>query len=78
LVNTLRTINLPNEITTLLRSLSNVGFFERSALIGSWVMPIYQELYQARYILKTLDIDFAVYAAHPVKSPKFCNLGTPI
>lgn len=44
--------------------MSRVGFFERSLLIGSWVMPIYQELYQAHYALKTLDVDFAVRIAH--------------
>lgn len=44
--------------------MSRVGFFERSLLIGSWVMPIYQELYQAHYALKTFDVDFAVHIAH--------------
>jgi hypothetical protein len=66
-LNSLQKINLPAEITTLLGTLSNVGFFERSTLIGSWVMPIYQELYQASYVLKTLDIDFAVHTAHARK-----------
>ena len=33
-------------------------------MIGSWVMPIYQELYGARYALRTLDVDFAVHIAH--------------
>lgn len=47
-----------------MREMSRVGFFERSLLIGSWVMPIYQELYQAHYALKTLDVDFAVHIAH--------------
>lgn len=51
----------------LLRTLSSVGFFERSALIGSWVMPIYNELYHAHYVLKTSDIDFAVHVAHARK-----------
>lgn len=44
--------------------MSDVGFFERSVLIGSWVMLIYQELYGARYVLRTLDVDFAVNIAH--------------
>lgn len=51
----------------LLRALSNADFFEQSTLIGSWVMPIYQELYQVRYALKTLDIDLAVHVAHARK-----------
>ena len=63
----LHDISLPDEIMELLRTLSSVGFFERSTLIGSWVMPIYQELYQARYVLKTLDVDFAVHMAHARK-----------
>jgi hypothetical protein len=63
---------LPNElfpppISGLLRTLSGAGFFERSLLIGSWVMPLYQELYEARYVLRTGDIDFAVHLVHPKK-----------
>ena len=54
----------PSHIHNLIREMSRVGFFERSLLIGSWVMPIYQELYQAHYALKTLDVDFAVHIAH--------------
>ncbi|MHB8707531.1 MAG: GSU2403 family nucleotidyltransferase fold protein [Desulfuromonadales bacterium] len=61
----LRAVHFPPPIGDLLRSLSKVGFFERSLLIGSWVMPIYQELYGAPYVLRTLDIDFAVHLAHP-------------
>ena len=30
-------------------------------------MPLYQELYGARYLLRTLDVDFAVHLAHPRK-----------
>jgi hypothetical protein len=48
-LNILEKVSLPDEITALLRTLSSVGFFERSALIGSWVMPIYHELYNAHY-----------------------------
>ena len=55
----------PEPIGRLIRSLSGAGFFERSVLIGSWVMPVYQELYGVRYALRTLDLDFAVQAAHP-------------
>jgi hypothetical protein len=60
----LNNINFPDGITALLRALSNAGFFEQSTLIGSWVMPIYQELYQIRYVLRTMDIDLAVHAVH--------------
>ena len=44
--------------------MSDVGFFDRSVVIGSWVMLIYQELYGAKYVLRTLDVDFAVNIAH--------------
>jgi len=63
----LRTVHFPPPISSLMRSLSEVGFFDRSLLIGSWVMPLYQELYEARYLLRTLDVDFAVHLAHPQK-----------
>lgn len=66
-MNVLRTVHFPPPISGLLRSLSEVGFFDRSLLIGSWVMPLYQELYGARYLLRTLDVDFAVHLAHPQK-----------
>jgi len=33
-------------------------------MIGSWVMLIYQELYNVRYVLRTQDVDFAVHIAH--------------
>ncbi len=57
----------PDHIKDLLHAMSGVGFFERSVVVGSWVMLIYQELYGARYVLRTLDVDFAVHIAH-VKS----------
>jgi hypothetical protein len=63
----LRTVHFPPPIGGLIRSLSEVGFFDHSLLIGSWVMPLYQELYGARYSLRTLDVDFAVHLAHPQK-----------
>jgi len=50
-VNVLRTIQFPPPIGDLLRSLSEVGFFDRSLLIGSWVMLLYQELYGASLYL---------------------------
>ena len=54
----------PDRIKELLHTISSAGFFERSVVIGSWVMLIYQELYGARYALRTLDVDFAVHIAH--------------
>jgi len=50
----------PIEVCELLQTLHSVGFFEESMLIGSWVMPLYQEVFNIAYTLRTLDIDFAV------------------
>jgi hypothetical protein len=66
-MNVLRTVHFPPPIRGLLHTLSEVGFFDRSLLIGSWVMPLYQELHGVRYLLRTLDIDFAVHLAHAQK-----------
>jgi hypothetical protein len=63
----LRIFHFPPQIGGLLHTLSEVGFFERSLLIGSWVMPLYEELYGVRYMLRTLDVDFAVHLAHREK-----------
>jgi hypothetical protein len=54
----------PASIHGILRTISRVGFFDRSVMIGSWVILIYQELYGVRYALRTMDIDFAVHIAH--------------
>ena len=62
-----RTVHFPPPIGDLLRTLSKVGFFDRSLLIGSWVMPLYQELYGVRYVLRTFDVDFAVHFVHQEK-----------
>ncbi|MEW6665950.1 MAG: GSU2403 family nucleotidyltransferase fold protein [Thermodesulfobacteriota bacterium] len=61
----LRTVLFPPQIGGLLCALSEVGFFDRSLLIGSWVMPLCRELYGVHHLLRTLDIDFAVHLAHP-------------
>jgi hypothetical protein len=63
----LNAVRFPSPIGGLLRSLSEAGFFDRSLLIGSWVMPLYRELYDVSYVLRTLDVDFAVHLAHPQK-----------
>jgi len=47
-------------VSDLLEALSSVGFFEESMLVGSWVMPLYQEFFGMSYALRTMDIDFAV------------------
>ncbi len=50
----------PSRIQELFQALDHAGFFEESMLIGSWVMPLYQEAFSMPYALRTLDIDFAV------------------
>lgn len=50
----------PVEVRELLHDFYSAGFFEESMLIGSWVMPLYQEAFGINYTLRTLDIDFAV------------------
>jgi hypothetical protein len=50
----------PAEIKELLQAFFSVGFFDKSLLIGSWVMPLYQEAFGIPYVLRTMDIDFAV------------------
>ena len=60
----------PSEVRELLKALHSVGFFEDSILIGSWVMPLYREVFGINYTLRTLDIDFAVKFIHPDKDRK--------
>jgi hypothetical protein len=55
-------------ISGLLETLSSVGFFEDSMLIGSWVMPLYQEFFGISYTLRTMDIDFAIHLLKGKKS----------
>lgn len=50
----------PPEVIELLQAFYSVGFFDESLLIGSWVMPLYQEAFGIQYFLRTMDIDFAV------------------
>jgi hypothetical protein len=41
----LKDVNIfPSEVRELLRAFFSVGFFDESLLIGSWVMPLYQEI----------------------------------
>jgi len=55
----------PLRVIELLKALYSAGFFEESMLIGSWVMPLYREVFGIRYALRTMDIDFAVkFASH--------------
>jgi len=60
----------PAEVLGLLQALYSVGFFEEAMLIGSWVMPLYQEAFGISYTLRTLDIDFAVKFTHSDKEKK--------
>ena len=60
----------PVAVRELLHALYSAGFFEESMLIGSWVMPLYQEEFGINYTLRTLDIDFAVKFVHPDKDKK--------
>ena len=53
----------PLEVRELLQAFFSVGFFDESILIGSWVMPLYQEAFGISYVLRTMDIDFAVKIA---------------
>jgi len=50
----------PEGIHELLRSLHQSGFFTHALLSGSWIFPIYEAIFNIRYVLKTFDIDFAV------------------
>jgi len=52
------------------RNPHSVGFFEDSILIGSWVMPLYREVFGINYTLRTLDIDFAVKFVQPDRERK--------
>ncbi|RPJ15739.1 MAG: hypothetical protein EHM37_03285 [Deltaproteobacteria bacterium] len=54
----LRAVHFPSPIGDLLRTLSKAGFFERSLLVGRWVLPIYQELYGVPYALRTLGVTY--------------------
>lgn len=53
----------PSEVLELFKALHDAGFFEESMLVGSWVMPLYQDAFVMPYTLRTLDIDFAVRLA---------------
>ena len=53
----------PLEVRELLQAFFSVGFFDESILIGSWAMPLYQEAFGISYVLRTMDIDFAVKIA---------------
>lgn len=60
----------PIEVRELLQALYSVGFFEESVLVGSWVMPLYQEAFGISYTLRTLDIDFAVNLVYSDRDKK--------
>ena len=60
----------PSEVLELFQAFHDAGFFEESMLIGSWVMPLYQEAFGIPYVLRTLDIDFAVKFAESDRAKK--------
>jgi hypothetical protein len=60
----------PAEVREILQALDSLDFFEESMLIGSWVMPLYQEAFGISYTLRTLDIDFAVKFVYPDRDKK--------
>ena len=55
----------PEDVERLLLSLSKAGFFEHGLLVGSWVFPLYREIFNLSYALRTFDIDFAVETISP-------------
>jgi hypothetical protein len=61
-VTNLLTDNLfPSNIHGLLRTISRAGFFDRSVMIGSWVMLVYQELYGMMDFSDVAELDgFAI------------------
>ena len=48
------------QVLQLLQALDAISFFEQSMLVGSWVMPLFQEAFGIEYQLRTMDIDFAI------------------
>jgi hypothetical protein len=50
----------PEPIQELMKVFHCARFFDEGMIVGSWVMPIYQELFGIRYVLRTMDIDFAL------------------
>jgi hypothetical protein len=60
----------PADVEELLRQLDGVGFFDDAMLVGSWVMPLYRELFGMSYSLRTLDIDFAINIVRGAHSPR--------
>ena len=58
---------LADNVWELLSSLYTVGFLNESMLVGSWVMPLYQESFGINYVLRTQDVDFAIEFANETK-----------
>ena len=64
----------PNRVWELLKVLYSAGFFQECMLIGSWVMPLYQEAFGINYSLRTLDIDFAIKVVYSDKDKKSISI----
>jgi hypothetical protein len=60
----------PAPVASLLKELSTAGFFKESVLIGSWTMLLYHEFFNVSYVLRTMDIDFAIQLLRGKKSLK--------
>jgi hypothetical protein len=58
----------PQPVSDLLTALSTIGFFDESLLVGSWAMPLYREFFDIPYVLRTMDIDFAVQLIQKAKT----------
>ncbi len=58
------------EILSIFSSLSRVGFFNSSVLIGTWAMFIYRVVYGFEYVLRTGDIDIAIQVSLYDKNKK--------
>jgi hypothetical protein len=55
----------PEDVERLLFSLYKAGFFKHGLMVGSWVLPLYREIFDLDYVLRTFDIDFAVETISP-------------
>ncbi len=67
--NQVRTI-LPEYVREVLSVLCHVGFFERSALVGTWAMFLYRAIHHIFFALYTSDIDMAVQVKYPHKASR--------
>ena len=60
----------PDYLERIIADLCNVGFFERSVLVGSWAMFCYAGTLGAQWNLRTGDVDLAVQVIASGKKSK--------